>query len=132
MDTLGLLLKVKVHTADIQDRVGSMILIYDTCCKFPSLKKIFADGGYTGKLIDWVLCICKVVVEVIKRNTLHTFEILPKRWIVERTFAWLGRNRRLSKHYEQKPENAEGWVYLGMTRLMLKRLNNKKISTNTS
>ncbi len=122
MDIEGLLLKAYVHAADIQDRVGGKVLVYKLWCKFPNIKKIFVDGGYAGQFVEWVLGICKILVEVVKRNALHVFEVLPKRWIVERTFGWFTMYRRLCRHYEHTEINAEGMVYLASTRIMLKRL----------
>lgn len=89
------MLKVLVHSAGIQDRDGAKMLVYSTVCEYSTIVKIFADGGYAGQLVEWVLGICKVAVDVVRRNLLHTFEVLPERWIVERTFAWLNRYRRL-------------------------------------
>ncbi len=88
----------------------------------PRLRLMWADGGYRGKLIIWVAAQCLWILEIVKRNDqLKMFVVLPKRWIVERTFSWLNRNRRLSKDYERKIESAEAWLYLSMSILMLKR-----------
>ena len=125
VDTLGLLLKAKVLTADVQDRDGAKMLFSAIKEQMPRLQLIWADGGYRGKLIDWVAVQCLWVLEIIKRNdSLKMFIPVPKRWIVERTFSWLNRNRRLSKDYERKAESAEAWLYLSMSILMLKRFKN--------
>ena len=84
---------------------------------------IRADGGYAGKLIDWVLNTCNWVLEIVKRNDdIKGFQVLPRRWVVERTLAWLSFNRRLSKDYEVLPETSEAMVYVAMIRLMVRRL----------
>lgn len=123
VDTLGLLLIVKVLTADIQDRDGAQILFLEIKEQMPRLSLIWADGGYRGKLIAWVAVKCRWILEIVKRSdNLKIFQVLPKRWIVERTFSWLNRNRRLSKDYERKAASSEAWIYFSMSLLMLKRL----------
>jgi putative transposase len=123
VDTLGLLLTTKVLTADIQDRDGAKLLFLEIKEQMPHLQLVWADGGYRGKLIEWVAVHCLWILEIVKRSDKQkTFKVLPKRWIVERTFSWLNRNRRLSKDYERKIESSEAWIYLAMSILMLKRL----------
>lgn len=122
VDTLGLLLTVLVHSAGIQDTVGAKQVIQKLAMKHIKLKKLFVDGGYKEKFINWSNLTHDLEVEVVKRNEQHTFVVLPKRWIVERTFSWLLRNRRLAKDYERMKQSAESMVYIAMTRLMLKRL----------
>lgn len=125
VDTLGLLLKAKVLTADVQDRDGAKMLFSEIKEQMPRLYLIWADGGYRGKLITWVTVQCLWTLEIVKRNdSLKMFVPLPKRWIVERTFSWLNRNRRLSKDYERKIKSSEAWLYLSMSILMLKRFKN--------
>lgn len=124
VDTLGLLLIAKVLTADVQDRDGAKVLFSAIKEQMPGLQLIWADGGYRGKLIKWVAVRCLWILEIVKRNDdLKVFQVLPKRWIVERTFSWLNRNRRLSKDYERKASSSEAWIYFSMSILMLKRLN---------
>lgn len=123
VDTMGLVLMVVVHVASIQDRDGARLLLAKAKGLFPRLRRIWADGGYAGKLIAWVLEACCWVLEIIKRSdAVKGFKLLPRRWVVERTFGWLGRYRRLSKDYERLPESSETMVYWGMTRLMVRRL----------
>ena len=123
VDTIGLLLAVVVHPADIQDRDGAKLVIGKLKGRFPRLRLIWADAGYAGRLVDWVMSLSGWSLEVVRRpRSSHRFEVLPRRWVVERTFAWLGRCRRLSKDYEELPETTEAWIYSAMTRLMLKRL----------
>jgi len=118
-----LLLKAKVLTADIQDRDGAKMLFSGIKEQMPRLQLIWADDGYRGKLILWVAVQCLWLLEFVKRSDKEkTFIVLPKRWIVERTFSWLNRNRRLRKDYERKIESSEAWLYFSMSILMLKRL----------
>lgn len=128
VDTLGLLLIIVVHSASIQDRVGVKALFIKMAAKHRRLKTIFADGGYTGKLIAWCFAMFHWTIQVVKRSELHVFKILPKRWIVERTFGWFNFRRRLSKDYEHNPRSSEAMVYVSMIHLMLKRLTVKKKS----
>lgn len=122
-DTLGLILLVVVHSAGIQDRDGAKLVCTAALGKFPRLAKIWADGGYAGKLVEWVQTTCNWVLEIVKRNELAKgFVLLPRRWVVERTFGWLGRYRILSKDYEALPQSSEAMVYWASTHLMLRRL----------
>ena len=123
VDTIGLVLAVVVHSAAIQDRDGAKLVIAKLSGLFPRLRLIWADGGYAGKLIEWVAEVGQWVLEIVKRNDdVKGFVVLPRRWVVERTFGWLGRYRRLSKDYEQLPESSENMIYIAMTNLMLHRL----------
>lgn len=123
VDTLGLVLIVLVLTADVQDREGARLLLAKVKGLFPRLKTIWADGSYAGRLIAWVQEVCGWVLEIVQRSdAAHEFKLVRKRWIVERTFGWLNRWRRLSKHYERNPASSEALVYIGMIQLMTKRL----------
>jgi putative transposase len=123
VDTLGLILAVVVHPANVQDRDGAKLVLALLKGRFTRLKLIWADGGYAGQLIDWAKTFCRRVLQIVKRNDdVKGFKVLPKRWIVERTFAWLGRYRRLSKDYETLPESSEAVIYLAMIHLMVRRL----------
>jgi putative transposase len=118
-----LLIIVKVLAANIQDRDGATLLLEEVKERMPRLYLIWADGGYRGKLIKWVTTTCLWLLQVVKRNDdVKGWVVLPRRWVVERTFAWLGRNRRLSKDYERFCETSEAWIYTAMIHLMLKRL----------
>lgn len=123
VDTLGLLLMVLVLQADIQDPLGARQLLAKVKDCLPRLQKIWADGGYTGTLIGWVQEVCHWVLEIVKRSQQAVgFEVLPHRWIVERTFGWLNRSRRLSKNYERLSASSEAMVYLAMLPIMTRRL----------
>lgn len=124
VDTMGNLLQVVVHPAALQDRDGAKLLLNDAPeALWQRLERIWADGGYRGKLVDWVKQHFDVVLEIVVRSDdVKGFVVLPKRWIVERTFAWLGRYRRLGKDYEQLLENSQGMVFLASIHHLLKRL----------
>jgi putative transposase len=123
VDTLGLLLAVAVHAASVQDRDGAKPVLAKLLGRYPRLELIWADGGYAGQLVEWVRSMLGWTLAIVKRtDDLRGFRVLPKRWIVERTFAWLGRYRRLSKDYEELPASSEAMIHLAMTHLMLRRL----------
>ena len=131
VDTLGLVLLVWVTAAHVQDRDGARLVLqalferikhskYSRWCR---LKLIWADGGYRGELITWVKQTLGWTLEIVEKlGDQVGFQVLPKRWIVERTFAWLNRQRRLSKDYERLPATSEAFIYVAMIRLMVKRL----------
>lgn len=123
VDTMGLLLLVIVHVASIQDRDGAKLVLEKAKGHFPRLRLIWADGGYAGKLVNWVKTVCYRVLEIVKRSDdVKGFQVLPHRWVVERTIGWLGRYRRLSKDYEGLPETSEAFIYAAMSHLMVRRL----------
>ena len=119
---MGFILTVVVHSAGIQDRVGARAVLIRLFGRVPGFRKIFADGGYTGTLIDWTAAMWAWTMEIIKRSDAGKFVILPKRWIVERTFAWLALSRRLNRDYEINPPQSEAMIHLAMIHLLLKRL----------
>ena len=87
------------------------------------MRLIWADAGYAGKLIEWVWALTDWALEIVKRpRDSHHFQVLPRRWVVERTFAWLSRCRRLSKDYEALSDTTEAWIHIAMVHLMLRRL----------
>lgn len=123
VDTLGLLLVVFVHSAHIQDRDGACDVFQKLSELLTRLKLVWADGGYAGQLVELVRSWWRYSLEIVKRtDDMKGFVVLPKRWIVERTLAWLCRNRRLSKDYERLPSSSETVVYLASIRLMIRRL----------
>lgn len=128
-DTMGLLLTVIVHKADVQDRDGAKQVLEKARPQYSRLQRIWADGGYAGQLIAWVKEQCHWVLEIIKRQDgIKGFKVLPRRWVVERTFAWLGRYRRLSKDYEGLTSTSEAMIYTAMIHIMVRRLANKKLT----
>ena len=112
---------VIVHGADVQDRDGAELVLAELQGRFSRLKLIWADAGYAGQLVTWVKQSLKRVLEIVKK-TGEGFVVLPKRWIVERTFAWLGKYRRLSKDYETLTASSESMIRIAMVNLMLHRL----------
>jgi putative transposase len=123
VDTIGLMLMVVVHTVNIQDRDGAKLVLEQVIETFPRLQLIWADAGYSGKLVDWVKVMCGWVLEIVKRSDdVKGFKVLPHRWVVERTFGWLGRYRRLSKDYEGLTQSSQALIYAAMIRIMIKRM----------
>lgn len=127
VDTVGLLLNIVVHPADIQDRDGGVLVVSTLFGMFPFLKVLFADGGYQGPQFQTALAkvLPQIKTEIIKRSdTAKGFEVLPRRWVVERSFAWFNRCRRLAKDWENLSRNALAFLRLASIRLMLRRLCN--------
>lgn len=145
MDTQGTVLKVHVHAADESDNVGGQALLSGLADQFPCLRHLWTDSGYKKGLAEWVTahlgwtveCVrhpiaprgdyAQVVKEFLGEQAYQDrfgpgFKLLPRRWVVERTFAWLDRQRRLSKDYELLPETSEAWIYLSSARLLWRRL----------
>ena len=123
VDSLGLLLSVVVHPADFQDRDGLWLLAARLAGRFARLTTLIADGGYQGRMQRIVPRVFGWTLQIVKRSEgTRGFEVLPKRWIVERSLAWFGRNRRLSKDYEERPESGEAMIYLSSIQLMVRRL----------
>lgn len=123
VDTLGLVIAAVVHAADVQDRDGAKAVLAKASWEVGRLKVVRADAGYAGKLVEWTLAACGWVVEVVRRpKGSKGFVLLPRRWVVERTFAWLYQHRRLSKDYEYRTESSEAVIYVAMIGIMLRRL----------
>jgi putative transposase len=139
VDTLGLLLKVVVHPANVQDRNGAKLVLAEVRPQFPRLHHLWADQAYTGPLLDWIAAEVGWSVEIVERSPRRGFQVtpdgqiqrvslpavfepLPRRWVVERALAWIGRYRRMSKDYERLPATSEALVYLTSIRLLLARL----------
>ncbi len=136
MDTGGLVLRAVVHPADVSDRDGARLVLDGLGERFPTLRHLWVDAGYAGKTVTWIEQTLGLSVTVVRKPRRWVwwpadqepppiptgFRVLPRRWVVERTFAWLGRYRRLSKDYEALPATEEAWVHLAMSSLMLARL----------
>ncbi len=136
VDTGGLLLRVVVHAANVSDRDGATHVLSTITERFPRLSHLWVDAGYRGKVVTWMQQTTDITVTVVQRPRRWMrwpdnqappppppiLPVLPRRWVVERTFAWLGRYRRLSKDYEALPATEEAWIHLAMSSLMLARL----------
>jgi putative transposase len=134
VDVMGLVLAVCVHAADVQDRRGARQLVEAMPDVLRSVQVVWADQAYTGAFAAWLHDTHGAQLEVVRHparqawrygyedRPTHTFKVLPRRWVVERTFAWLGQARRLSRDYERLPETSEAMTYGAMSRLMLRRL----------
>jgi transposase len=123
-DTQGHLVGLQVHAADIQDRDGAVGVLASIRSLYPWLRHVFADGGYAGdKLRDALAKFGQWTIEIIKRSDAAIgFEVLPRRWVVERTFAWLGRCRRLAKDFETTIASAIAWLLVAHIRTLTRRL----------
>ena len=123
VDVLGLLLAILVLPASIQDRDGGWKLLVAAHRAYPSVAKVWLDGAYAGEFVRRAHDELNVDAEVVKKPLdAHTFRVLPRRWVVERTFGWLNRERRLSKDYERLPDTTEAFIGITMVRLMTRRL----------
>ena len=117
------MLRVLVHAADISESEGAIWLLNEHADALGSLEVLRVDQGYKQMFVDWVNQYLSCRVEIVTKPTEQVgFAVLPKRWVVERTFAWLGRYRQLSKEYDRRPESTEGWIYLASIDILLKRL----------
>jgi putative transposase len=120
--TMGFIMAVVIHNADIQDRAGAKPVLEALRFKYPRLKKILADGGYTGELALWVLQFAGWTLEcVAKVAGTGGFNVIPKRWVVERTFGWFNFNRRLAKDYELNIDCSTAFIHLTTCQIMLNR-----------
>ncbi|WP_190195268.1 IS5 family transposase [Streptomyces minutiscleroticus] len=123
VDTLGLILAVMVTPASTGDRAAAQDLLARATQEHHRLRRAWADSGYTGMLVGWCATALNLMLTVIRRSDDHKgFVVLPKRWIVERTFAWLSRSRRLARDYERLPASSEAMILWSMTTIMTRRL----------
>jgi len=125
VDVMGLLLTVLVTAASVQDRDAAKPLLWNLRKAFPTVKLAWADGGYAGKLVTWAATRLKpkLTLQIVKRpEDLHTFQVLPRRWVVERTLAWITRHRRTVRDYERLPARHETYIYWAMIIVMTRRL----------
>ena len=105
----------------MQDSAGARLLLPQLAARYPTVCTVYADGGYQGKLLDWAGQVLGMQMSIIKRTMPKGFQVLPKRWVVERTLAWLGWHRRLSKDYELNPESAQCFLFLAAAMILLRR-----------
>lgn len=126
-DTMGFIMAIIIHDANINDREGAKLLLKNAMRKYPRLIKIMVDQGYTGELIEWTKNLFGWVIEVVTKVVgVSGFNVLPKRWIVERTFGWFNFQRRLSKDYELLPNCSEAMIRISMIRIMLNKIPKNK------
>jgi putative transposase len=133
VDTIGLLLTVLITAASVQDRDAAKPLLWNLRKAFPQVKLAWADAGYAGKLVTWARTKLKpkLTLQIVKRpDDLHTFQVLPRRWVVERTLAWITRHRRTVRDYERLPAHHETYVYWSMIIVMTRRLARNAASTS--
>jgi transposase len=123
VDVMGLLLTVLVTAASVQDRDAARPLLWNLRRAFPKVKLAWADGGYAGKLVTWATTVLKLTLQIVKRpDDLHSFKVLPRRWVVERTLSWITRHRRTVRDYERLPAHHETYIYWAMIIVMTRRL----------
>jgi putative transposase len=123
VDTLGLIWAVVVTAASVSDPAGAKHVLARVQGKMPRLRRLWADSTFSGKLVGWVKQSCGWLVGIVARlKNQTTFVVLPKRWLVERTFGWLVGYRRLARDYECLPTSSEAMIYIAMIHLMVRRL----------
>jgi transposase len=121
VDVMGLVLDVVITAASVQDRQGARPLLWNTHRACHHVRLVWADAGYTGKLATWAAA-TKMSIQIVSKRDPHTFEILPRRWVVERTFAWISKHRRTVRDYERLPASHEAMILWAMIALMTRRL----------
>jgi putative transposase len=123
VDTMGLLLAVVITAGSVQDRDAARPLLWNLHRACRRIRLIWADGVYAGKLVTWAASTLKLTVQIVRRpDDLHTFQVLPRRWVVERTFAWISKHRRTTRDYERLPASHEAMILWAMISLMASRL----------
>ena len=123
VDVMGLILAVVVTAASVQDRDGARPLLWRLAASYRTVTLIWADGGYAGKLVTWAASTLRRTVQIVKRpDDLHTFKVLPRRWVVERTFGWIMKHRRCVRDYERLPAHHETYLYWSMVHVMAARI----------
>ena len=123
VDTGGLLLAVVVTIAGIQDRDGAVRLLAALRARFSTITQVWADGGYAGRLVTWAQAVLAFTVTIVKRtDDLAGFRVIPRRWVVERTLAWISKHRRCVRDYETRPEHSAAMVYIAMIMTLSRRL----------
>ena len=123
VDTLGLVTCAQTHSASTQDRDGALSLLIKAKEKYPTISRFFADGGYAGKLQNACFIHTKTLLTIVRKiSDSKGFVVIPKRWIVERTFAWLSNFRRMSKDYEHSSNTSNNNIFFNMISIMLAKL----------
>jgi transposase len=122
VDVMGLLLVIVVTAASVQDRDAARELLWHLRSRVRTITLVWADGGYAGKLLDWAQANLRLTVEIVKRTAAHAFVVLRRRWVVERTFAWITRSRRTVRDYERLEDHHAAMVYWSMIIIMTRRL----------
>jgi transposase len=123
VDVTGLLLTVLVTAASVQDRDAARPLLWNLRRAFPRIRLAWADGGYAGQLVTWAKTALSLTLQIVRRpDDLHTFQVLPRRWVVERTLSWITRHRRTVRDYERLPGHHETYIYWAMITVMTRRL----------
>lgn len=123
VDVMGLILAVVVTAASVQDRDGARALLWRLAVGFRTVSLVWADGGYAGKLVTWAASVLHRTLQIVKRpGNLHTFRVLPRRWVVERTFGWIMKHRRCVRDYERLPAHHETYLYWSMIHVMAARI----------
>ncbi len=122
VDVMGLILCVVVTAASVQDRDGARPLLCRLAASFRTVILVWADGGYAGKLVTWRPAAARTLQIVKRPDDLHTFKILPRRWVVERTFGWIMKHRRCVRDYERLPDHHETYLYWSMIHVMAARV----------
>jgi len=127
-----LLLVVLVTAASVQDRDGGRLLLWALHCCFPTITKVWADGGYQGQLVDWAAAVFKLGVEIVRKLAGQVgFQVLPRRWVVERTLSWITRYRRTVRDYERLPAHHATFVHWSMIIVMTRRLARNRANAQT-
>ena len=123
VDVMGLILCIVVTAASVQDRDGARPLLWRLAASFRTVTLIWADGGYAGQLVTWAAGTLHRTLQIVKRpDNLHTFQVLPRRWVVERTFGWIMKHRRCVRDYERLPQHHETYLYWSMIHVMAARI----------
>ena len=123
VDVMGLISRVVVTAASVQDRDGARPLLWRLVAGFRAVTLVWADGGYAGKLVTWAADTLHRTLQIVKRpDNLHTFKVLPRRWVVERTFGWIMKHRRCVRDYERLPAHHETYLYWSMIHVMAARV----------
>jgi transposase len=123
VDVMGLILAVVVTAASVQDRDGARLLLWRLAASVRTVTLVWADGGYAGKLVTWTASTLRRTLQIVKRpDNLHTFKVLPRRWVVERTFGWIMKHRRCVRDYERLPQHHQTYLYWSMIHVMAARI----------